>query len=92
MKAFKYSVLALAMAGLTACSLDGDDGADGTNGTNGLNSLTVQTELATGDANCPNSGVRFDSGLDSNADGALGEDRSRYSGVSGIKQLMEKCL
>ncbi len=49
-------------------------------------------ELAGGDANCPNSGVRFDSGLDSNADGALGEDRSRYSGVSGIKQLMEKCL
>ncbi|OFC70951.1 alkaline phosphatase [Alteromonas confluentis] len=74
MKAFKYSVLALAMAGLTACSLDGDDGADGTDGNNGLNSLTVQTELATGDANCPNSGVRFDSGLDSNADGALGED------------------
>ena len=61
MKAFKYSVLALAMAGLTACSLDGDDGADGTDGNNGLNSLTVQTELATGDANCPNSGVRFDS-------------------------------
>ncbi|MEC7689260.1 MAG: alkaline phosphatase [Pseudomonadota bacterium] len=73
MKVFKYSLLAMAMAGLTACSLDGDDGADGTDGSNGLNSLTVQTELATGDANCPNSGVRFDSGLDADGDGALSD-------------------
>lgn len=79
MKVFKYSLLALALAGLTACSLDGDDGADGaagqngTDGTNGLNSLTVQTDLPVGDDNCPNSGVRFDSGLDSDSDGTLAE-------------------
>lgn len=76
MKVFKYSLIALALAGLTACSLDGDDGEDGAagqNGNNGLNSLTVQTELAMGDANCPNSGVRIDSGLDTDSDGTLAD-------------------
>ena len=77
MKLFKLSIVALAVAGLTACSLEGDDGNDGAagvDGSNGLNSLTVQTALAVGDANCPNSGVQFDSGLDTNADGTLGSD------------------
>ena len=71
MKLFKYSLVALAISGLAACSSDGDDGMDGTNG---QNSLTVQTELASGDANCPNSGVRIDSGLDANGDGELADD------------------
>ncbi len=65
MKLFKLSIVALAVAGLTACSLEGDDGNDGAagvDGSNGLNSLTVQTALAVGDTNCPNSGVQFDSG------------------------------
>ena len=77
MKLFKLSIVALAVAGLTACSLEGDDGNDGAagvDGSNGLNSLTEQTALAVGDTNCPNSGVQFDSGLDTNADGTLGSD------------------
>lgn len=63
----------MAMLGLASCS-DGDNGADGINGvdgSNGLNSLVVQTSLATGDANCPNGGVKIDSGLDSDANGNL---------------------
>ena len=52
MKLFKLSIVALAVAGLTACSLEGDDGNDGAagvDGSNGLNSLTVQTALAVGE-------------------------------------------
>ncbi len=79
MNFFKLSIIAVAVAGLSACSLEGDDGndgapgVDGTDGQNGLTSLTVQTELAVGDANCPNSGVRIDSGLDSDNDGNLAD-------------------
>jgi alkaline phosphatase len=79
MNFFKLSIIAVAVAGLSACSLEGDDGndgapgVDGTDGQNGLTSLTVQTELAVGDVNCPNSGVRIDSGLDADADGTLGD-------------------
>ncbi|WP_269520765.1 alkaline phosphatase [Alteromonas sp. BMJM2] len=79
MNVFKLSLIAVAIAGLSACSLEGDDGQDGVDGaagadgSNGVNSLTVQTELAVGDANCPNSGVRIDSGLDSDSDGTLAE-------------------
>ena len=72
MNVFKLSIIALAVAGLTGC-LEGDDGAPGQDGAPGLNSLTTQTDLPVGDENCPNSGVRFDSGLDSNANGALDE-------------------
>lgn len=101
MNLFKLSLVAVAIMGLSACSLDGDDGrdgvdgidgvdgtagtdgadgadgqngADGQDGTNGLNSLVIQTALAVGDANCPNSGVQIDSGLDANSDGALTGD------------------
>ncbi|WP_032096715.1 MULTISPECIES: alkaline phosphatase [unclassified Alteromonas] len=79
MNVFKLSLIAVAIAGLSACSLEGDDGQDGVDGaagadgSNGVSSLTVQTELAVGDANCPNSGVRIDSGLDSDSDGTLAE-------------------
>ncbi len=79
MNVFKLSLIAVAIAGLSACSLEGDDGQDGVDGaagadgSNGVNSLTVQTELAVGDANCPNSGVRIDSGLDNDSDGTLAE-------------------
>jgi len=79
MNVFKLSLIAVAIAGLSACSLEGDDGQDGVDGaagadgSNGVNSLTVQTELAVGDTNCPNSGVRIDSGLDSDSDGTLAE-------------------
>ena len=79
MNVFKLSLIAVAIAGLSACSLEGDDGQDGVDGaagadgSNGVSSLTVQTELAVGDANCPNSGVRIDSGLDNDSDGTLAE-------------------
>jgi alkaline phosphatase len=76
MKKLRLSAIALAILGLTSCS-DGDNGVNGVNGnngtdgTNGLNSLVVQTVLAIGDTNCPNSGVKIDSGLDSDANGNL---------------------
>ncbi|MDO6641016.1 alkaline phosphatase [Shewanella sp. 5_MG-2023] len=73
MKNLNLSLVALAVMGLSACS-DGDDGsngADGSNGSNGSTSLIVQTALAIGDANCPNSGVQIDSGIDTDSDGEL---------------------
>ena len=66
--------LALSVA-LAAC--DGDDGATGaagaagTNGSNGLSSLTKHTALFGGNKSCFYGGTRIESGLDSNADGAL---------------------
>ncbi|WP_334020387.1 alkaline phosphatase [Alteromonas sp. S015] len=93
MNLFKLSIIAVAVAGLSACSLEGDDGndgADGADGQNGLTSLTVQTELAVGDANCPNSGVRIDSGLDADADGTLGDSEitsTSYVCVPGVNSV-----
>lgn len=96
MNLFKLSIIAVAVAGLSACSLEGDDGndgapgADGADGQNGLTSLTVQTELAVGDTNCPNSGVRIDSGLDADADGSLGESEitsTSYVCVPGVNSV-----
>ena len=69
MKNLKLSLIALAVMGLSAC--DGDDGTNGTDGSNGVNSLIVQTALAAGDANCPNSGVQIDSGIDADSSGTL---------------------
>ena len=68
MKNVNLSLIALAVMGLTACV---DDGDDGTNGSNGTSSLIVQTALATGDVNCPNSGVQIESGIDADASGTL---------------------
>ncbi len=96
MNLFKLSIIAVAVAGLSACSLEGDDGndgapgADGADGQNGLTSLTVQTELAVGDANCPNSGIRIDSGLDADADGTLGDSEitsTSYVCVPGVNSV-----
>ena len=96
MNFFKLSIIAVAVAGLSACSLEGDDGndgapgADGADGQNGLTSLTVQTELAVGDANCPNSGVRIDSGLDADADGTLADSEitsTSYVCVPGVNSV-----
>jgi len=59
-------------------------------GQNGLTSLTVQTELAVGDANCPNSGVRIDSGLDADADGTLADSEitsTSYVCVPGVNSV-----
>ncbi|GFD74901.1 hypothetical protein KUL113_43210 [Tenacibaculum sp. KUL113] len=96
MNLFKLSIIAVAVAGLSACSLEGDDGndgapgVDGVDGQNGLTSLTVQTELAVGDANCPNSGVRIDSGLDADADGTLVDSEitsTSYVCVPGVNSV-----
>ncbi len=96
MNLFKLSIIAVAVAGLSACSLEGDDGndgapgVDGVDGQNGLTSLTVQTELAVGDANCPNSGVRIDSGLDADADGTLADSEitsTSYVCVPGVNSV-----
>lgn len=99
MNLFKLSIIAVAVAGLSACSLEGDDGNDGApgvdgvngvDGQNGLTSLTVQTELAVGDANCPNSGVRIDSGLDADADGTLADSEitsTSYVCVPGVNSV-----
>ncbi|MBT0586597.1 alkaline phosphatase [Alteromonas oceanisediminis] len=89
MKLFRLSIIAIALTGLSGCFLEGDDGEDGApgqagapgqdgspgqDGAAGLQSLTMQTALAVGDLNCPNSGVQFDSGLDVNGDGMLSSD------------------
>ena len=68
MKKLNLTRIALAVMRLSACV---DDGDDGTNGTNGSSSLIVQSPLLTGDVNCPNSGVKIDSGIDADASGTL---------------------
>ncbi|MCL1142167.1 alkaline phosphatase [Shewanella gaetbuli] len=70
MKNLNLTLVAIAIMSLTACS-DGDDGQNGTDGSNGATSLITQTALPLGDANCPNTGVRIDSGVDTDADGTL---------------------
>lgn len=74
MKNVKLTLIAMAVMGLSACMDDGKDGTNGVNGTdgnNGLNSLVRQTNLAVGNANCPNSGVQIDSGIDADASDTL---------------------
>ncbi|BFT29891.1 hypothetical protein D210916BOD24_10670 [Alteromonas sp. D210916BOD_24] len=96
MNVFKLSVIAVAVAGLSGCFLEGDDGKDGVNGqngvdgSNGLTSLTLQTELPVGDSNCPNSGLRIDSGLDADSDGTLAEAEitsTSYVCVPGVSSV-----
>jgi len=79
MKTFpKVALIATTTLFLAACEGDdGLDGADGTNGTdgadglNGLNSLVALRDLAVGDADCLGGGQVFESGLDTNNNGAL---------------------
>jgi alkaline phosphatase len=49
----------------------GQDGTNGQDGSAGTTSLVVQTNLLIGDTNCPNSGVKFDSGIDADMSGTL---------------------
>lgn len=78
MKIFKLSKLATVLplvCILAACNGDdGENGATGpagTDGAPGINSLISQTALPVGNADCPNSGVKLESGLDANSDGVL---------------------
>lgn len=71
MKSLKYISLSILVA-LTGCN--GDDGKDGTNGVDGadgFNSLVKQSFVPVGNANCLNSGIRIDSGVDSNRNETL---------------------
>lgn len=69
-------------AGATgAAGETGATGATGATGDNGLDSLVKQTVLMAGDDQCFQGGVRFDSGLDSNADGELATDEITESTV-----------
>ncbi|OUL55987.1 alkaline phosphatase [Pseudoalteromonas ulvae] len=72
----KLTLLSVAVTvALAGCS--GDDGKNGQNGidgTNGLSSLVLQTQLAVGDTVCRNGGVKIDSGLDADSNGALSTD------------------
>ena len=56
-------------AGATGAT--GAAGADGSDGAAGANALVVQTDLPVGSAACRAGGVQIDSGIDSNANGAL---------------------
>ncbi|MFT6088104.1 MAG: alkaline phosphatase [Glaciecola sp.] len=49
----------------------GQNGTNGQDGSAGNTSLLLQTNLIIGDINCPNSGVRFDSGIDVDTSGTL---------------------
>lgn len=92
MNIFKLSTITIAILSLTAC-LEGDDGSNGVNGAdgaNGTNSLIKQTSLLTGNMFCPNGGVQFDSGLDTDNDSVLSESEitsTEYSCTVGIKAL-----
>ena len=61
------------LASLLLSACNGDDGTNGEQGDNGLNSLVKVTPLSIGDANCPASGQRIDTGLDANRNGKLEE-------------------
>jgi alkaline phosphatase len=102
MKYLKFSLIAVALFGLNGCLLSGDDGskgvegdtgqtgANGQDGSPGANSLVMQTNLAVGDTNCPNSGVQFDSGIDSNVNGSLETSEisnTNYVCVPGITSV-----
>jgi len=59
----------------------GDDEIEGTallcngvDGVDGRDSLIRQTKLKAGSAECPNGGIRFDSGIDLDRDGVLGDE------------------
>jgi alkaline phosphatase len=65
-----------------AAGAEGAAGADGSDGADGSNSIVDQTALAAGDTFCPGGGVRFDSGIDANSNGAL--DAGEISDTSYI--------
>jgi alkaline phosphatase len=96
MKNLKLTLVAMAVMGLSACMDDGDNGtngsngSNGTNGSNGLTSVVLQTNLAVGNINCPNSGVQIDSGLDTDANGTLESSEisaTEYVCAPGVTQV-----
>ncbi|MGQ8364727.1 alkaline phosphatase [Glaciecola sp. 1036] len=96
MKKLQLTLLATAIIGLSGCLDDGDDGAQGVRGQtgpqgeSGLNSLIRQTQLAVGNANCPNGGVQIDSGLDTDGDGSLADsevNETSYACQPGVTSV-----
>ena len=84
----------LTVSALAGCDGDngrnGIDGNDGVDGQSGAQSLIVQTDLALGDANCPNTGVRVDSGVDADFSGTLDSNEisdTKFICTPGISQL-----
>ncbi|MEM8497191.1 MAG: imelysin family protein [Pseudomonadota bacterium] len=73
----RLAMLVVMTAVIAGC--EGDDGnagaagAAGASGADGLTSLILQTVLPDADTNCASGGVRVDSGVDDNSDGALGD-------------------
>lgn len=53
---------------------DGQDGAKGVDGRDGVAAAIRIDPLPAGDERCPGGGILVNSGLDTNADGALGDD------------------
>ncbi len=77
----RIGLAALLPVFMVAC--EGDDGTvgavgpagpAGADGAAGANALVVQTDLAPGNASCPNGGVQIDSGTDLDGDGTLDAD------------------
>ncbi|TQV68159.1 esterase-like activity of phytase family protein [Exilibacterium tricleocarpae] len=97
---FRKQGMAVAIAAsllLSAC--DGDDGRDGSNGQDGQDgadgpaSLVVQTNLATGSAQCFYGGVRIDSGVDNDGDGRLDTDEvteTSYVCAAGAEKFFNR--
>lgn len=79
MKTLKYISLSVAIALVGCDGDDGKDGVDGTSGANGLNSLVKQTFVPVGHDTCRNSGVRIDSGIDTNGNGELDQSEVNAS-------------
>ncbi len=71
--------LAIALL-LTACGSGGGGGPAGTAGTASI--ITSQAVLPVGDANCPDGGVQFDYGIDTNSNGLF--DASEVNGSEYI--------
>ena len=84
----KLALSSAIVASLAACSGDdGRNGSDGADGSDGINSLVVQSTVYPGDEMCFAGGVKFESGLDSDASGTLDESEvssSSYACASTV--------
>ena len=65
----------------------GNDGNNGTDGNNGLTSLITQSTLYSGNTNCFNGGIQFDSGIDANGNDTL--DAAEITSTSHVCNTTE---